>query len=253
MKVYFCISILCLSTLSFINCASKGLNDSQRAAYHLQMGNGHLHKGNYPAALGEFLKANELDPGNPLINNQLGLAYFVRGRLDLAEQYFRSALKINEKFTEARNNLGRTLIEEKKYKAALSELKIAASDLVYGTPEKTYANLGTAYFHLQDFNNAEKNFLEALRLRRNNCSVNMYYGRTLYEMGVYEKAALALDQAIDFCKTTKIEEPYYFSALTYLKMGSKEQAIERLEQQIAEFPSGQYKEKSLSLLNLLKL
>lgn len=233
-------------------CAAKSVDGEQRAGYHLQIGSGHLAKGNYPAALGEFLKANELAPNNPVVHNQLGLAYFLRQRYDLAEKNFREAISLNTKFTEARNNLGRTLIERGQYKSAITELKLAAKDLQYVEPDKVYSNLGLAYFNLSDFNQAEKNFLESLKVRRKNCLALAYYGRSLYELSSFDKAAEALDQAIESCKVMKFEDPYYFSALSYMKGGQREQAVARLEEGLAAYPQGQYAAKARSMLELLK-
>jgi type IV pilus assembly protein PilF len=241
--------ILCCA---LAGCAAKTVQDKHRAMLHLQIGTGHLEKGNYPGALSEFLRAYDLDPGNPLVHNQLGLGYFLRGQLEKAEKSFREAVKLDRKFTEARNNLGRTLIELKRYKEAVHELKTAAKDLVYTEPEKTYANLGLAYFHMADYQNAEKSLLESLKLRRKNCLALNYYGRSLYELSAYDKAAESLDQAMDACKAVKLEDPYYFSALSYMKIGDRAQAVARLEQGLAAFPEGQYAAKARSMLDLLK-
>lgn len=252
MKMLLC--LLSFATIFVFGCSStdKKASDKQRAAYHLQNGSGHLSKGYYPEALGEFLSAVELDPGNPLAQNQLGLAYFMRGKVELAEKHFREALKLNPKFTEARNNLGRILIEQKKYSEAVNELKIATNDLVYGEPEKILANIGIAYFNLQDYNEAEKYFKRSLQLRRKNCLVMAYYGRSLYELSSFDKAAESLDQAMDLCKAINLEDPYYFSALSYLKTGQREQAVARLEEGLTSFPKGQYAQKAKSLLEILK-
>lgn len=233
-------------------CAAKSVNERQRAVYHLQIGSGHLAKGNYPGALAEFIKAHELDPDNPLVHNQLGLGYFLRGRMELAEKHFREALGLNPKFTEARNNLGRTYIELKRYKEAISELKVAAKDLIYSEPEKTYANLGLAYFHLADYADAEKSFLQSLKLRRKNCLALSFYGRALYEQSAFDKAAESLDQAMEECKALKLEDPYYFAALSYMKTGDRDQAVARLEEGLSAYPNGNYAAKARSMLELLK-
>ncbi len=245
-------SLLFFLCFGLAGCAGKSVDGRQRSVYHLQMGSGHLNKGNYPAALGEFLRADQLDPNNPLVHNQLGLAYFLRAKTDLAEKHFRIALNISPKFTEARNNLGRTLIELKRYKEAIAELKIASRDLVYSQPEKTYANLGLAYFNLQEYANAEKNFFESLKIRRKNCVVLNYYGRSLYEQSAFDKAAESLDQAIDACKEMKVEDPYYFAAMSYMKIGAREQAVARLEESLSTYPEGLYAAKARSMLELLK-
>lgn len=240
-------------TLFFLGgCAGKTVEDKQRAQLHLQMGNGHLNKGNYPGALGEYLKAEDLDPESAIIQNQVGLAYFMRGRPDLAEKHFSRAIELDGRFTEARNNYGRALIENKKFPEAIKQLKRASKDLLYGEPERTYANLGLAYFQTGDFDNAEKQFLESLKLRKDNCLALSYYGRSLYELSSYEKAAESLDRAMKTCKALKLEDPYYFSAMSYMKLGKREEAAARLEEGLQAYPEGQFSAKARSMLELLK-
>lgn len=246
------VGIVISLSLFWTGCAGKTEDDKKRALYHLQIGSGHLAKGNYPGALGEFLKAEELDKENPLVHNQLGLAYYLRQKFTEAEKQFQMAIRFKPLFTEARNNLGRTLIELKKYREAIAELQIAAKDLLYSEPEKVHANIGLAYFQMNDFAKAEKAFFESLKLRRKNCMAMAYYGRCLYEQSVFEKAAESLDQAIEACKTMKLEDPYYYSAMSYMKAGQREQAVARLEEGLVAFPEGQFAAKSRSMLELLK-
>ena len=205
------------SALILAGCAGRSEDDKKRATYHLQIGSGHMARGNYPAALGEFLKAEELDSENATVHNQLGLAYYLREKFPLAEKQFRDAVRLNPRFTEARNNLGRTLIELKKLKEAIAELQVAAKDMLYTEPEKIQGNIGLAYFLLNDFAKAEKAFFDALKFRRKNCMALNYYGRSLYELSAFDKASESLDQSIEACKTAKLEEPYYFAALSSMK------------------------------------
>lgn len=243
---------LIIYAILLAGCATHKAEDRQRAVYHLQIGSGHLNKGNFPEALAEFMTADHLDPDNIQVKNQLGLAYFLRGKFELAEKNFRSALMLNPKFTEARNNLGRTLIELKRNEEAINELKIASKDMLYVEPEKTLANLGLAYFNRGNYVDAEKNFFESLKLRRKNCMALSYYGRSLYELSSFEKAAESLDQAITVCKSSKFEDPYYFSALSYVKIGQREQAVARLEEGLGAYPNGQFAARARSMLELLK-
>lgn len=242
--------IILISTV--FACATNHAEDQKRAVYHLQIGNAHMSKGRFPEALAEMIEAEKLDDRNPQIKNQLGLAYFLRSRFDMAEKSFREALQINPRFTEARNNLGSTLIEQKKYREAVNELTAATKDMLYTEPEKTHANLGLAYFHLGEYASAEKAFMDSLKLRRKNCMALAYYGRSLYELSAFEKAAESLDQAMDVCKSAKFEDPYYFSALSYMKIGRREQAVARLEEGLGSFPNGQFAARARSMLDLLK-
>jgi type IV pilus assembly protein PilF len=219
---------------------------------HLQIGTAHLQKGNYPIALKNLLAAEQLDPDNIYIQNNLALAYFVRNKFLEAETHFRKALKIDPAYSEARNNLGRTLIEANRHDEAIKELTKVVEDLTYENPEKAYANLGLANFRIQRYQEAKNYLVKALVTDRGNCVTNSLFGRTLYELKDYEKACEALDKAIRFCQKDGYDEPHYYSGLCYYKAGNLDKAFVRLEETTKLYKSGQYKTEAEKMLKLLR-
>lgn len=246
------ILLLILLSVSFFGCASRTRRDPKRAALHLKIGTAHLSKGNYPSALSELLTAQQYDPESPVIYNNLGLAYFVRHKYELAAQNMLKAIELEPAFTEARNNLGRVYITQKKYNAAVLQLQIAIEDLTYNFPEKSYANLGIAYFYQNNFAQAKEMLEKSIELRRDNCHAYHYFGRTLFQLQDYEKSAIALDQAIRLCKEVKLEEPHYYSGLSYYKLGQVEQATARFEELVSLYPMGQYNKQAKEMLRQLQ-
>lgn len=216
------------------------------------MGTSQFESGNYPAALVDLLKAEELDPKNPVVHNNLGLTYFMRQRYELAEKQMRKALSLNQTYSECRNNLARVLIEVGRYKEAEKELKIVLDDLTYGSIDKTYINLGLAQFNQKSYPLAKESFLHAMNAARDNCIANAYYGRTLFEMKDYEAAAPALDTAIGFCQRAVYDEPHYYSALTYYRLGQKDKSLARFSEIIKIYPEGKYRDKSKAMLDLIR-
>ncbi|PIS10732.1 MAG: hypothetical protein COT73_07710 [Bdellovibrio sp. CG10_big_fil_rev_8_21_14_0_10_47_8] len=222
------------------------------ADLHLQIGTSQLNSGNYPQALQELLTAEDLDGDNPVIQNNLGLAYFVRNRYDLSEKHIRKALDQKSDYTDARNNLARLLIEKGQLDEAIKEAKSAAEDLTYTSPEKPMINLGLAYFKQGKFAEAKTHFLKAIDYQRDNCLANSYYGRSLYELKDKARAAAALDRAVGFCQRTQFDEPHYYSALTYYAMGQKDKAVARFEELIKLYPNGAYVDKSKIMLETIR-
>lgn len=218
---------------------------------HLQIGTGYLSSGNYPLAMSELLKAEQLDPKNPVILNNLGLAFFVRGKLKQAEEKFRAAIAISPRFSDAKNNLGRTLTDEGQAAEAVRILRDVEGDLTYQFPEKTFSNLGIVYFTLGNFKKAEEYLARSLELRRQNCTTAGYYGRTLLEMKRVAQSAEVLDQAIEFCRKEKFEEPIYFSAMSYFTLGDKEKARARIDELLKDYPKSKYVAKAKGMLELL--
>lgn len=241
-----------LALLMTISCASGNKRDVERAQLHLQIGTSHLARGSYPAALRELLIAEKYDSRSPVIQNHLGLAYYFRGRPDLAKTHLHQALSLDKNYTEARNNLGRLLIDDKSYDEAISHLKVAVEDLVYPHPERPLTNLGIAYFYKAQWSLAHNALLQSLRIRRNDCTTLSYYGRTLHELGRFQQATEALDQAITQCKDTNFDEPLYYSALSYVKLHKQDHAKARLNEILTLFPSGHYAVQAKKLLETLK-
>jgi Tfp pilus assembly protein PilF len=234
-----------------VGCATLSEN-KETAELHMKIGTGHISAGNYPQALAELIQAEKLDPSNPAIQNNLGLAYFLRERYDLAEKHIRMALDLKPDFSEARNNLGRTLIERGKYTEAIAEINKVIEDLTYPNPDKAYTNLGIAEFKLRNFDSAKRSFLKSIEIQRENCLAQSYYGRCLYELKDFRRSAEALDRAVGFCQRILFDEPHYYSALSYYQLGQVNKAEARLEELIKLYPDGRYGEKAKSMLETIR-
>ncbi len=219
---------------------------------HLGSGTALLSDGNFPQALSELMTAEILDPENPTIQNNLGLTYFFRERTDLAETHVRKALKLNPNYTDARNNLSRILIERGKYNEAILEARAAINDLTYTNPEKPLINLGVAQFKLAQFEISKKTFQKAIEIQRDNCLAQSYYGRSLFELRDFRRAAEALDRAVGFCQRSQFDEPHYYSALSYFELGLNEKAEARFEELLKLYPQGKYVDKTKTMLDTIK-
>src|SRR6185436_7492020 len=97
------------------------------------------------------------------------LAYYVRGKYKPAEEKYRAALKEAPRFSEAKNNLGRLMIDVGRTNEALRLLHEVEGDLTYEYPEKTLSNLGMAYFTQGNFKKAEESLARSLEIRRQSC------------------------------------------------------------------------------------
>ncbi|GIL17110.1 MAG: lipoprotein [Oligoflexia bacterium] len=242
-----------LLTSAFLTgCGTFGSEDKEAAEMHLRIGTAQLQEGAYPQALASLLKAEELDGDNPVIENNLALAYFVRDRFELAEKHVARALTLKPDYSDARNNYGRILIERGRPQDAITELKKVIADLTYQFPEKPLINTGIAYFKLKQYDQARIHFQKALDIQRDNCLAHSYYGRSLYEQKKLDRATEALDRAVGFCQRGQFDEPHFFSAMAYLEAGDKVQAEARFEDIIKLYPRGKYTEKARSILKTMR-
>jgi len=238
-----------LSCLAFLSCST--MNEPQKlrkSELHARVGTGLLNNNRLPQAMGEFLRALELDPKNKVAHNNLALAYFLRNRPEQAERHLRKALRIDSKYTEARNNLGRVLIGQKKYSEAIATLQVAREDLLYPFPDKILTNLGMAYFEMGKFNKSRNLLKQAISINQNSCIAYNLWARSMFESRAYYDAAAGFDQAIQVCKSRKFDEPQYFAGMAYLKVGKRSLAKTRFEELINDYPVGKYHEKANSIM-----
>jgi type IV pilus assembly protein PilF len=244
--------LILLASIFLAACTSVSKDNKERASLYLKIGTGHLAQGNYPQALTELLKAEQLDPKNPMVLNNLGLVYYLRGHLPKAETKFREAIQAEPRFSDAKNNLARTLMDQKRYPEALKLLHAVESDLTYQAPEKTFSNLGMAYFEQGQYKKAEDYLARSIEIRRQNCTTTHYYGRTLLELKRLKESAEALDQAVEYCRPNRFEEPLYFSAMSYFSLGEKEKSRARLDELLKEYPKSKFVGKAKGMLELLE-
>jgi type IV pilus assembly protein PilF len=209
----------------------------------------HLTGGNYPNALKELSLAHDLDPNNEVIENNLGLAFFVREKYSLAEQHLQKALKLKPNYTDALNNLARVHIEMQQYNRAIHELETVLSDLTYSSAEKAWVNLGLAHFQKGEFQIAKNRLAEAIKINRSHCLAHTLYGRSELELEEFNKAAADLDKAVIFCKQSHFDEPHYFSGISYFRLGNKEKGMARMEEVIKFYPNGKYAPRAKNMID----
>jgi type IV pilus assembly protein PilF len=115
----------------------------------------YFYKGDPRAALDHSLRAVQLNADNPraLYFTSTVFLYFCSTnqgmsspdcRLSDAEKYARLAVQSDERFRDAKNLLGQTLILEGKYKEAIGVLKPLVDDPAYSSNFLAWGNLGWA-------------------------------------------------------------------------------------------------------------
>ena len=77
-----------LSGCAGLGTGSSSNRDKGRADAFLRLGASYLRQGQTTPALRELLKAEQLDPDNPEIQNHLGLTYMAKKRYPLAVERF---------------------------------------------------------------------------------------------------------------------------------------------------------------------
>ena len=125
----------------------------------------HLREGRVDLALEEFKRAVKEDPKNPYFQKGLGLAYTAKRNWKEAIAAFRKALEINPYYVDVRNDLATALIGSGDREGGKKEFLGAFSDPTNPTPEISARNLGQAYLE-------EKNYPDAISWFRTSLTRN---------------------------------------------------------------------------------
>lgn len=197
--------------------ASCALNEAGRkqASYHFQMGQSYLGENDATRALIEFTEAEKLTPDDPLLLNNLGLAYFYKRRFDLAELKYRRAIELKPDYSEARNNLGVNYLEMQRWDDAVTQFTLVLADLFFVKHEDARINLGLAYLGKGDYPQALATFRQSVAASPQNVSARIGLGRVYFAMDRTDLAIQELKKAVELNRNT--QSGHYFLALAYLK------------------------------------
>jgi type IV pilus assembly protein PilF len=147
-------------------------------------------------------------------------------RFDEAEKYARRAVHANDNMRDAKNALGVILINEKRYDDAIAVLKPLANDILYGSPEKSWGNLGWAYLEKGQPNEAVDALRRAVAAQPNFCVGNFRLGVAYEKMGDLGAAEAALTRALQTNRPgcDRLQDAFDARARISLKAGKKEEA-----------------------------
>lgn len=242
--------ILTLMAVNLLGCSANDIK-KQQSEQLLTLGTQQIVKGNYTKAQSQLSDAENLDPENPVIKNNLGLVFFVKNDLSKSENYFKTALALNPKYSDARNNLARVYIELTRYDDAIKELQPVIADLNYSAVEKAYINLGLAYQKKGEINSAVVQYQKAISANRKFCPAHNYYGQALFSLQKYELALESFETALKLCNNN-YEEAHYYRGLTFYKVGQTDKAIQQLQDVIKLYPGSDGARKSKQMLQLMR-
>jgi Flp pilus assembly protein TadD len=128
----------------------------------------HLREGRIDLALEEFKRAVKADPKNPYFQKGLGQAYAAKRDWAPAIAAFRKALELNPYYVDTKNDLGYALIMSGDREGGKKEFLAAFGEPMNPAPEISAFNLGRAYLE-------EKNYAEAINWFRTSASKNKAY------------------------------------------------------------------------------
>ncbi len=166
----------------------------------------------YREAIEAFSQGSKDDP---VIANEIGIAYHQLGQLDKARQYYERALKLNPRYAEARNNLGAAYYAGKSFRRAISAYRRALE--IQPRSSSFHMNLGMAYFARKMEKEAMDEYQTALQIDPNVLENRGTFGTVLEDRNVENRARY-----------------HYAMARICAKAGMNDQAIQYLKRALEE-------------------
>ena len=233
MKKYgFIRPVVLILIFGVISCAANLEMQKKQAKASRNFGEAYYRQGNYPAALGEFLKSETLYPGDPFLQNDLGLTYMAMGKMDLAVKHFKKALEIKPDYAPAINNLGTAYLNKKEWDTAIRYFKAVSENLLYATPHFALSNLGWAYYNKKEYDLAEKFYLKALEISPKFITALVGLGKTYTAMGKSSEAVSTLEKAV--IDHPRLGQLHFDLAQAYTLSGEYKKALDAYEK-VVEF------------------
>ena len=183
--------VLMSLTIGLQGCTQKKAShgNRQQAEAIRELGEAYMTEENYTMALRELLRAKQLYPDDPYLQNSLGLTYMARGRLETAVIHFKRAVELNPDYSPARNNLGSAYIALENWDRAIECFEAVKDDLLYATPYFSLSNLGYVYFRKGEYEKARRYYREALDMERR-------FPRALHGLGMVAFVTGDIDESI---------------------------------------------------------
>jgi type IV pilus assembly protein PilF len=226
-------------------CASKQDKlESKQASLYFGAGTQSLIDKQYTVALKNLLKANELDPNNAEILNNLGMAYYFKGEKEFAVQYLNEALRIDKKNSDARVNLASIYFRDGKFDSAEKLYKEVLKDLTYDKQARTFFNLGL--LELQAKKNtvaAENYFKKSIKEDDNYCPAYHNLGLIQFKRKQFNTALRNFKEA-SMGTCYEAPAPHYFQALTLIELRRFEDARVKLDEIDTRFKKSVYATKA---------
>lgn len=223
------LSIFLALLVSTLACTAPQEKRNSQATAYRELAEAYFGEAQYTLALRELLKAQKLHPDNHLILNDLGLVYMMKDRMDLSVKSFKRAVALKPDYAEAVNNLSTALLKQEKWDEAIVYLDQLANNMVYGTPQYVYLNLGWAYFNKKDYPHAEKYYRLAINHYEDGFTKDLTYvkalgglGRTYIATGKLAEALASLGKAAKVAPT--VPDTYFYMGRAYEKAGRSKDA-----------------------------
>lgn len=225
-------------------CASKNSLENKQAQLYYGAGTQSLMEKQYTEALKSLLQANKLDPANPEILTNLGMAYYFKGEKDIAIKTLKKALELDKKNSDAKLNLASIYYRDGNFQDAEKLYKSVLKDLTYDKQARTLFNLGVLELQKKrDTVAAENYFKKSIQEDDNYCPSYYQLAMIQYQRRQFNTALKNFKEAaMGTCYESPA--PHYYQAMTLVELGRFEEARIKLDEVDTRFKKSVYAVKA---------
>ncbi|HVL00304.1 MAG TPA: type IV pilus biogenesis/stability protein PilW [Dongiaceae bacterium] len=139
-------------------------NPEKATRAYVEAGMTYMQRNQMDNAHRTLMRAVELSPDDPAVNNAVALFFQKEGDHAQTEKFFKRALSKDPEFSQARNNYAAYLFSRGEYEKAIEQLERVTKDYRYDKRFAAFENLGLCYLKTGNVEKALESFNRALKL-----------------------------------------------------------------------------------------
>ena len=200
-RVGFRLCLLALSGLLMAGCVTTTtggftpeVSDEDALDDYIQLAVAYYDANDMANARRHINNALAIDQRNSEVFNILALVHQQEGDIDLADEVFRRAIRLDSSNSRARNNYAAFLFGQQRYIEAYEQLETVANDTSYEGRAIAFENLGRSALQLGNFEDAANAFERALQLNGNLYVSTLELSQIRLDQGDYANARRLYNQ-----------------------------------------------------------
>lgn len=199
---------------------------------YIEMANLYIYTEDYKQSLTVLKNVHDKDKNNVEVYECLAVSFEHLGEIKAAIESYKRILTLCPDHREANVKMAKLLEKEEDYTEAI---KCYSKQLEITKSIQGLLSRGAVYLKIDDFKMARKDFKEAVKMNPYNPNSYNYLGVTYLYEDNYQEALKAFEKAVERIEQEPTPLPYRNLAITYIKLGDIDKAVECYEKNIQQF------------------
>ncbi len=239
-----------LLSWGFYSCSSSNSANNEKGSIYYTYGTEKLVEKDYTHALELLLQAEQQLPHDSKVNNNLGMAYYFKGRVQQALEHIERAISLDPNNMEAYNNKASIFLAQKKYDLAEKQYNLILENIYYRQQYRTYYNLGVIKLEQGKISEAANYFKKSIAESADYCPPYFQLGQIQEQMLQFSQAIKTYTEGLQG-SCYNYPASHYQIALIHQKLGKPLLAQSKFQEILTKFPNSTY--SALAETQLAKL